>query len=245
MPHHFATFTRAIIALSICALSGASVSQNASTSNTGSLSHNPEALKTQAPDSHARETVAPDNLVPPVAPEPEGSPTLFVVEPAVEELEVQLAVSDPWIERSGSTTLNWTSTGASSCTASRGWSGPRTTNGSQRVGPLVNNQSYAVTCSQGQDDGTAIVNVSIRQAEFAWEKPTTNMDGSALTNLSGYRIHWGTSRGNYSATYDITDKNQTSHVLELSPGTYYFNLTSLNDEGVQSDFSVERSKTIE
>ena len=63
--------------------------------------------------------------------------------------------------------------------------------------------------------------------------------------LSGYRIRWGTSSGNYSSTFGITDENQTSYVLELSPSTYYFNITSLTSDGMESEFSGEQTKTIE
>jgi hypothetical protein len=63
-----------------------------------------------------------------------------------------------------STTLTWTATNASICTASGGWSGTEPTSGSQSTGALTASQSYTLTCSGpgGSASDTASVQVTSR-----------------------------------------------------------------------------------
>ncbi len=82
-------------------------------------------------------------------------------------------------------------------------------------------------------------------ATLAWVPPLENTDGSALENLSGYRIHYGTQPGNYEFTISIDNAGITRYVVEdLAPGTYYFAVTAITASGVESDPSEEASKTI-
>ena len=87
--------------------------------------------------------------------------------------------------------------------------------------------------------------VALGSATLSWTPPTQNTDGSPLTDLAGYRIHWGTSLGNYSQSVTLTNPGLTSYVVEnLVPGTYYFVATAVNASGVESSFSGTASKTI-
>lgn len=80
---------------------------------------------------------------------------------------------------------------------------------------------------------------------LAWQAPTENTDGTALTNLSGYKIHYGTQSGNYTSTVTLSNASLTRYVLEnLATGTYFFAITALSSTGVESDLSGEASKTI-
>jgi nitrite reductase/ring-hydroxylating ferredoxin subunit len=82
-------------------------------------------------------------------------------------------------------------------------------------------------------------------ATLTWIPPTQNTDGSALTNLSGYKIYWGTTQGAYSNSVTLNGPGFTSYVVQnLVPGTYYFAATALNAVGVESQFSGVASKTI-
>lgn len=71
-----------------------------------------------------------------------------------------------------------------------------------------------------------------------WLAPTTNNDGSTLTDLSGYSIYYGTSPANLSERIDI-DAGLSSYEIEpLSPEeSYYFAITSVNSHGIESDLS--------
>jgi Putative Ig domain len=82
-------------------------------------------------------------------------------------------------------------------------------------------------------------------ATLAWEPPTLNTDGSALTNLKGYKIHYGTSAGAYDHFVSVNNAGLSSYVIEnLAPGTYFFAVSAINTAGAESDVSGEASKTI-
>jgi hypothetical protein len=75
--------------------------------------------------------------------------------------------------------------------------------------------------------------------------PLVNTDGTALTNISGYRVHYGTSSTNLSSSLTVTDAGVTSSVITgLAPGTYYFAVATLNSTGVESAVSNSASKTV-
>ncbi len=81
---------------------------------------------------------------------------------------------------------------------------------------------------------------------LSWTPPTTNTDGSPLTNLAGYKVYWGTSQGNYPNSATLNNPGLTSYVVgNLAPGTYFFVATALNSVGVESSFSATASKTIQ
>jgi hypothetical protein len=90
-----------------------------------------------------------------------------------------------------------------------------------------------------------VLAVSNGSATLSWTPPTTNTNGTALTNLAGYRVYWGTSAGSYSNSVTLNNAGLTSYVVSsLAPGTYYFAVTALNSSGVESAKSNSGSKTI-
>jgi hypothetical protein len=87
--------------------------------------------------------------------------------------------------------------------------------------------------------------VATGSATISWTPPTTNTDGSPLTNLSGYRVYWGTTAGSYPNSETLPSPGLTSHVVtSLVPGTYFFVVTAVNSLGGESAFSEPASKTI-
>jgi hypothetical protein len=82
-------------------------------------------------------------------------------------------------------------------------------------------------------------------ATLSWAPPTTRTDGTPLTDLAGYRIHYGTSPGVYSTRISIDNPGITTYVVEnLAPATYYFVTTAFDTAGGESDYSNVASKTI-
>ena len=73
----------------------------------------------------------------------------------------------------------------------------------------------------------------------SWIPPDTNTDGSVLTNLAGYHIHYGTSSSSLDALIDVPTSGLTDYVVEnLDPNTtYYFAVSSYNSAGVESSYS--------
>jgi hypothetical protein len=82
-------------------------------------------------------------------------------------------------------------------------------------------------------------------ATLSWIPPTQNEDGSALTNLAGYRIYYGTSASNLNQTINLTNPGLTRYVVEnLSGGTWYFGIRAYSSNGAESAMSAIASKTI-
>ncbi len=80
---------------------------------------------------------------------------------------------------------------------------------------------------------------------LSWQAPTDNTNGSALLNLAGYVIHYGSVSKTYTSTITIDNPGLTSYVVEdLPPGTYYFSMTATTTSGAQSSLSAEASTTI-
>ena len=89
--------------------------------------------------------------------------------------------------------------------------------------------SFSITVpSQGAELPPSAVTI-------AWTPPTENTNGTALTNLAGYHLYYGTSQSNLSKVVDITNPGLATYVLsDLSSGTWYFALTSVNTAGTES-----------
>lgn len=82
-------------------------------------------------------------------------------------------------------------------------------------------------------------------ASLSWTAPTQNVDGSSLTNLKGYRIHYGMNAGSLNQTVEIPSPGITTALIEgLSTGTWYFALKAYNTSNVESSLSNVASKTI-
>jgi Fibronectin type III domain len=80
---------------------------------------------------------------------------------------------------------------------------------------------------------------------LSWEAPTSNTNGSALTDLSGYRIYYGVSPTDLSQTVEITSVGIQTYVLDdLPSGTWYFAVIALSSAGNESGLSNIVVKTI-
>jgi len=131
--------------------------------------------------------------------------------------------------------LTWsTSPVASSCTASGAWSGTKFASGSETLPTITASKSYTLTCSWG--GGSATVN---------WTAPTTNTNGTPLTNLAGFKVLFGTSASALNQSQMVNDPRATSKTLSsLGAGTWYFAVRAVNSNQVESDSSNVGQKTI-
>lgn len=90
-----------------------------------------------------------------------------------------------------------------------------------------------------------VVATATGSATLTWNPPTANTDGSPLNNLAGYKVHWGTSQGNYTNSVTINTPGVSSYVVEqLTPATWYFAVTALNSTGAESDYSNIATKQV-
>lgn len=95
-------------------------------------------------------------------------------------------------------------------------------------------------CGTGGDEGS----ISTGFVTLTWDSPTTNADGTPLEDLAGYKIYYGISEGNYTASMDAGNVT-TYTVSNLSSGTYYFAVIAYDISGNESDYSNEVSKIIQ
>ncbi len=79
-----------------------------------------------------------------------------------------------------------------------------------------------------------------------WMPPTQNTNGTAIANLAGYKILYGTSSGNYTNTISVDNPGIATYVVDnLSPGTYYFVVAAYNSQGIESPPSAQVSATVD
>jgi len=91
----------------------------------------------------------------------------------------------------------------------------------------------------------AAVQPPLGNANLSWTVPTLNINGTALTDLSGYTISYGTSPTALTQSVTITDPTVTSHTITgLGAGTWYFAIVATASNGTQSAPSNVASKTI-
>jgi hypothetical protein len=138
-----------------------------------------------------------------------------------------------------STTLTWDATGYTTCEGSghEAWNGPKLVAGSEVLPTISMSGSYTLvlTCRIPGDT----------TANLSWIAPTTNTDGTALTNLAGYRINYGNSPTVLQLSQQIPNPSVTSHTFNgLAVGTWYFGVKAYTSTGVESAISNVVSKVI-
>jgi hypothetical protein len=81
---------------------------------------------------------------------------------------------------------------------------------------------------------------------ISWAPPTENTNGSALTDLAGYTIHYGTNSQNYTSAIQVENPGITRYVVDNLPaGTYYFAVSAYSSTGENSAYSPQVSVTVD
>ncbi len=102
--------------------------------------------------------------------------------------------------------------------------------------------SSAATANTSATDPPA---ASSNAVTLNWTPPTENVNGTPLTNLAGYNIHYGTASGDYTQTISVSNAGIATYVVDdLTPGTYYFAVGAVNSQGTESPVSSEVSATV-
>jgi len=88
-------------------------------------------------------------------------------------------------------------------------------------------------------------NSTISSITLSWLAPSQNTNGTALTDLTGYNIYYGTNPAALTQKINVDNVGILTYVIPgLSPGTWYFAVTSINAWGVESSASALISATI-
>lgn len=150
---------------------------------------------------------------------------------------VNLSADPVSVTYNGSTILTWDSSNADNCMASGDWSGSKDVSGTETINSLTLDSQFILSCSDANGSVDISVDVTIATsgsatALLSWTPLTQNTDGSALTDLVGYRIRYGITSGNYTKTITINNPGLTSYQIDnLTPADWYFVIYSVNHQG--------------
>jgi len=96
--------------------------------------------------------------------------------------------------------------------------------------------AFTINVTGAPEDGTVTL---------SWAGPTRNTNGTLLTDLSGYRVSYGQTSGQYSRALSLPSPSLTNVAIEgLASGTWYFAVKALASDGRESTFSQQVSKAI-
>jgi hypothetical protein len=96
--------------------------------------------------------------------------------------------------------------------------------------------SIDVAAAVASDSGTVTL---------SWTEPTKNTNGTPLTNLAGYTVHYGTNTSALSKQLSVSSATTTdAEIGNLTAGTWYFEVAAVNTMGIESQFTSAVSKTV-
>jgi hypothetical protein len=125
--------------------------------------------------------VSPGGASPPPSPGPGAPPTM------------SFNASPTLVNNNGSTTLTWSSSNASSCSASGGWSGTKALSGSQLITALTSSATFSLGCTGTGGTVNRSVTVTVSASfivDAAWAPNPDNPDG--------YLVYIGPTAGSAS-----------------------------------------------
>lgn len=144
---------------------------------------------------------------------------------------------------SGSVTpvLTWSTTpAATSCTASGDWTGTKAAAGTETLAKITKSATYNIVCNWAG---------STTKVKVTWVPTNQNTDGSPYTDAKGYVITYGTDPllgvgPPAPTTVSVLVPNLTYTTPNLSSGTWYFVMRSVNALDVNSERSSIASTVI-
>ena len=129
---------------------------------------------------------------------------------------VQISANPTAVTSGQTSTLTWSATNATSCTASGGWAGNKAVSGSQTVGPLATSTDFTLTCTGAGGSAGSTARVTV-QGGGSPPAPTVSLsanptsvayNGSTVLNWSSSNATSCTASGAWSGTKALTG-NQT------------------------------------
>jgi hypothetical protein len=95
-----------------------------------------------------------------------------------------LSANPTTVNSGGSTQLTWSSTNATACTASGGWSGPKNTSGNQTINNLTTSTTFSLQCS-GAGGNSPVRSVTVTVNGTPPPAPTLTFTGNPTSVTSG------------------------------------------------------------
>jgi hypothetical protein len=135
------------------------------------------------------------------------------------------------------------------------WASFNPANGTLTGTPAAANAGTYTNIAISVSDGSAsaslpaftitVNQVSNGTATLDWTPVTQDTNGAVLTDLAGYKLHYGTSPAAMNTIVVLSNPSLTTYlVTNLSPGTWYFDVTAYASDGSESALSNVGSKTV-
>jgi len=145
-----------------------------------------------------------------------------VIKAGINVVPIATLAASPTAVASGSAaTLTWSSSNASACTASGGWSGALATNGTMSTGPVAQTTSYSLTC-KGPAGTSKIASATVTVAGSAAPTVTLTTSSGAVASGGSATLTWNstnatscTASGGWSGTL-ATSGTQSTGALTLT-----------------------------
>ena len=135
---------------------------------------------------------------------------------------VTLTANPTTIMNGGSTTLTWSTTNATSCTASGGWSGTRATSGTETIAAITASRSYTLSCSGPGGTAAASANVAVAPrptVTIMANPPTIASGGSTTLTWSTTNATSCTASGSWTGARDTSGNEVRSGITAASAFT--------------------------
>ncbi len=196
-----------------------------------------EVSSVGAPSSDVVDSDANSNL--PATPNQPNDPVDVAPVSGGDPLITLIATTDSDLNSSG-TRLVWSGENVDSCTASGAWEGAIEPNGALDLEHTeAGDLTYLISCSGASGTAMAMVTVTVESTALAWQAPVKNTNGTALTDLAGYNLYYGTESGRYTQVKPVRNPGQTNLELPVEAGTYYLAMTAYDESGNESELSNE------
>src|SRR3989344_1673677 len=144
---------------------------------------------------------------------------------------VSLSASPTSITSGGSSTLTWSSTDATSCTASGGWTGTQVTSGTQSVSPTTNT-TYTLACTG--TGGTATQSATVTVTATPDTTPPTVPTGLSATAVSSSRINLSWTASTDPIVSGQVTSGVTGYLVERCSGSTCTTFTQVGTPAANS-----------
>ena len=105
---------------------------------------------------------------------------------------------------------------------------------------VLGTQTSAIVTITG-DSGSSTTSA----ATVSWNPPTTNTNGTPVTTLTGYHVHYGTTAGSLAKSTAVSGASTTSaEITGLTAGTWYFAVAADAEDGTEGPQSSVGSMTV-
>jgi hypothetical protein len=155
------------------------------------------------------------------------------------------------IEEGESSTLSWSTTNASSCTASNGWSGSKNTSGSESVSP-DEDTTYTLTCTGTGGSVSKSVTVSVDDEQLPTPTLDFDADPTSVAQFGTTTLTWDSNNATSciaSNGWSGTKSLDSSQAVALSATTTFTlacgNGVSTSTESVTVNVSSQPAPSVE